>query len=245
MIPHNSGRRILRRSAADIVQLKVPYERVVKFCKKQGYGNLVSGETIHRNLLLHASDVEIVTAYNAELRGFATYYALAKDVKQKLNKLEYIQRGSLLKTLAAKHGTTSAKTLKALRDGTSLSVSYQHNGKSRKVAIWKLKDLQARPYNRETVDLPPFSNYGIARTELIERLNARQCEYCGQPDTPCEIHHVRKMADLKGTTAFRYLRATRLRKRIVLCRPCHIDLHAGRLPDYRYQQQVGVESRVQ
>jgi hypothetical protein len=34
--------------------------------------------------------VEIIQAYNAELRGCANYYSLAIDVKQVLNRLEYL-----------------------------------------------------------------------------------------------------------------------------------------------------------
>ena len=43
----------------------------------------------------------------------------------------------------------------------------------------------------------PRSKYNLARTSLIDRLKARKCEYCGATDN-LEMHHVRKLKDLKG-----------------------------------------------
>jgi RNA-directed DNA polymerase len=52
---------------------------------------------------MNLSEYEIITTYNAELRGFANYYAMATDVKRKLHTLGYLANYSLLATLAAKH----------------------------------------------------------------------------------------------------------------------------------------------
>src|SRR3546814_4992704 len=46
----------------------------------------------HRSLLLSCSDVEIVLAYNAELRGFANYYALAKRSEEHTSELQSLMR---------------------------------------------------------------------------------------------------------------------------------------------------------
>ena len=56
-----------------------------------------------------SSDVEIVLAFNAEWRGFANYYALASDVKRKLNKAGYMALMSCLKTIAAIERLVKAK----------------------------------------------------------------------------------------------------------------------------------------
>ncbi|WP_407676827.1 HNH endonuclease [Phytohabitans aurantiacus] len=48
-----------------------------------------------------------------------------------------------------------------------------------------------------------------------------------------EVHHIRKLADLNrhdrpDRPAWAHLMAKRRRKPIVICRPCHKDIHAGR-----------------
>ena len=61
-------------------------DRVVRFVNDKGWGDYEAFRPRGRPALRFASDVEIVLAYNAEWRGFANYYALADDVKRKLNK---------------------------------------------------------------------------------------------------------------------------------------------------------------
>ena len=68
------------------------------------------------------------------------------------------------------------------------------------------------------------------RTELIERLLAEKCEICESTQN-IEVHHVRKMADLKQKgrkprPKWKILMAARKRKTLVLCRKCHRKLHA-------------------
>jgi len=68
------------------------------------------------------SDAEIISTYNAELRGIENYYALAMDVKRKLNKLFYVAHYSLFKTLAARHNNTLKRIIIQLRDKLWLPV---------------------------------------------------------------------------------------------------------------------------
>ena len=78
-----------------------------------------------------------------------------------------------------------------------------------------------------------------SRTEIIERLNAEECEYCGKTGGYFEVRHVRKMADIKkGKELWQEVMVARNRKKIVLCIECHDLLHAGKLPDYRYKAKA-------
>jgi hypothetical protein len=79
--------------------------------------------------------------------------------------------------------------------------------------------------------LAPFRS--INGTQLVQRLLADTCEYCGSREQ-IEVHHVRALKDLmrKGRSErplWARLMAARRRKTLVLCRQCHVDLHAGRL----------------
>ncbi len=82
----------------------------------------------HGRQFFESSDVEIVTAYNSEFRGFANYYALADDVKRALGLLELVEYYSLIKTLAMRHKTRGAKIRKALKKGEDYEVHYMVQG---------------------------------------------------------------------------------------------------------------------
>lgn len=76
--------------------------------------------------------------------------------------------------------------------------------------------------------LPNFLKY-VGRTSLIDRLSAKKCEYCGKADVAIEMHHVRKLKDLKGKTLWEQHMIARQRKTLALCVDCHRDLHNGKL----------------
>ncbi len=57
---------------------------------------------------------------------------------------------------------------------------------------------------------------------------------CGQEDGYFEVHHVRKLSDIKdGKEKWQKLMIARRRKTMVLCVECHDLLHAGKLPSWR------------
>jgi len=81
------------------------------------------------------------------------------------------------------------------------------------------------------VDRDPPHVY-VRRNELIKRLLAGACELCGST-VDCEVHHVRKLADLKTKgqaekPSWIRVMASRQRKTLVVCRYCHEAIHAGR-----------------
>ena len=245
--PHRAtfgGRRALRRGLADRLQLHVPREKVARFVKEKGWGDYDASRPASRAALVHSSDVEIALAFNAELRGFANYYALADDVKRKLNKAEYLATGSFLRTLAHKHRSTMMRQARRLRQGTDFYVRYRVAGEPRSVKLWKLKDLTKEVRRYGTLDSVPHKPFVFRRTELVERLNARACERCGSTDKPCEVHHLKRLADVRGRDALTVMRAARTRKRIVLCVDCHEAAHRYRPYTRRPRKHAQVESRM-
>jgi transposase len=86
------------------------------------------------------------------------------------------------------------------------------------------------PESKSEMDsLPQLSIYSSSRTSLIDRLKAEKCEWCGKVEVSIEIHHIRKLKDLKGKKKWEKLMIARKRKTLALCKKCHVDLHAGRL----------------
>lgn len=223
----------VKRTVTGHIHLSAPEEKVRAFAMAKGYGVMDAGQTDirFRAPMLPLSDYEIVAQYNAELRGFANYYALAP--KYYLNRLEWMAHTSLYKTLARKHDVTWAKVFARMRcpvHGSSLV--YRLDGEDRRLKVFRLKHRS--PVSRDP-DRPPNTFNFASRSELLLRLGARRCEYCATETPPFEVHHVRKLADLKdGVQRWQRLMSERRRKTLVLCKPCHVDLHRGTLPDHRF-----------
>ena len=228
------GRHTKKRTINQKVDLYIPEERIKKFCQARGYGNYDRLESTHRPELLYLSDYEIIGTYNAELRGLANYYALANDGKQKLNRLEYLAQGSLLRTLANKRQIKVAEMACRLKHGEDYVHREIVNGKIREIKVFKTKDLKPEPKAWEKADQLPNTYAYAAQTEILRRMAARQCEYCGKEDGYFEVHHVRKLADLNDSKErWQKLMSARRRKTMVLCVECHDLLHAGKLPSWR------------
>lgn len=145
---------------------------------------------------------------------------------------------SLLKTLAYKHKTTARRIGKKYGDTVQtphgprrcLKVVVPREGKKPLVATFGGIPL-IRQHAAEGI-ADPFLLPFYKRTELVQRLLADTCEVCGS-DEDIEVHHIRKLADLrkKGrpeADGWKRLMACRRRKTLVLCRRCHRGLHAGR-----------------
>lgn len=223
-----------RRPPSEVMQLHVPWDRVTAFAARKGYGDWSRLKARHRNHLLSCSDVEIVLAYNAELRGFANYYALARDVKFKLNRLEFLQRWSMFKTLASKHKSSVRIVAARMRQGLGYSAGYEVGGQPRSVKVWKMTDLTRDRIDPAKVDFQPWTQiYSESRTDWVDRKNAKQCEACGRSDLPCHVHHVRGMADVAHKDQAEKKAIARARKTKVLCVPCHKAIHGGPQPEQR------------
>ncbi|WP_339156757.1 hypothetical protein J4T85_021965 (plasmid) [Sinorhizobium medicae] len=147
---------------------------------------------------------------------------------------------SCVKTIAAKHKTSAREIFSKMRRGQDFFVRFQVGEEPREIKIWQLKDLKCEPRKWGDIDRPQSSKFVFSRTEMVERLNAQKCARCGRTDLPCEIHHVRKIAEMEKAGLARYMPAARLRKRIVLCQPCHRSVHAGGQVD---QRRDGTRSR--
>jgi group II intron reverse transcriptase/maturase len=225
-------RHTTRKSVSERLQLHVPPEKPQQFCISKKYGNYDMMKAMHKQEFAQLSDAEIMLAYNGELRGLANYYALAVGVKAKLSKLAYIQRVSLLKTLANKHKTSVNRIAKRLKTDDGYALIVKGEQKTRTIRIFRLKDLKPPLSNDPGIDIPPNTfALTLSRSELIKRLNTSKCEYCETTEGPFEVHHIRKMKDVaQGKAPWQKMMAARNRKTLILCLRCHHQLHAGTLP---------------
>ena len=114
-----NGRGTTQRTMSNHMELAVPLgDKIQPFLFKHGVvkqkenGEL---EPVHRNDLLRLTDLEIVSAYDAELRGICNFYYLAGNF-YKLNYMSYLMEYSCLKTLAFKHRCTIGKIKEKFSD---------------------------------------------------------------------------------------------------------------------------------
>lgn len=184
----------------------------------------------HRTYLINHDDLEIISIYNAEIRGLYQYFKLANNVSA-LAQFRYFMKYSMLKTFGGKYQKSVAKMYQKFKIGKELGIKY--NTKDRQKVRYfhnegfhKIKDIK----DLKTVnDQQPPKAYFNARSGLLQSLTASKCNLCGAENTPIEMHHVRKLKDLKGKKTWEKLMIARKRKTIPLCHKCHVDLHAGRL----------------
>lgn len=221
-----------RRSANGRIGLRVPTEVVAK--KSAQY--LRNGKPIHRPERLQDTDYSIVMQYQQEYRGMVQYYLLAQNVSH-LYRLHWAMKGSLLKTLANTHKTSSTaiackyQTTVQAPNGTDLQclqVVVEREG--RKPLVAQFGGIQLIPQPKAPIldQLPKPMN---TRTEILQRILKNTCELC-KSTKDIEVHHIRKLADLKGKggrerPAWVKLMAARHRKTLVVCRTCHTKIHAG------------------
>jgi hypothetical protein len=238
---HQDQRRTARKSAAKhitrsingMVALRVPMPVLQEHCAPYR----AHGKPMHRHGRIDDADFTIVATYQVEYRGLVEYYQLAHNLHA-LNRLRWVMETSLLRTLARKHRSSVVKQRQ--RDRTRLQTAHgprqglqvvveRAGGKKPRVAPWGGISLQRR---KRAILLDHPTEGRNNRSELLQRLLAETCELCGSHDR-IEGHPLRHLRDLRrhgrrppprGVQVM----AARRRKTLVVCRPCHDDMHAGR-----------------
>ena len=238
------GTRIKTRNVNGCVRLGLPYDKVNELTQRY----LRGGKPIQEAALLEYSDTEIINDYQQRFRGIAEYYKYATD-RHTLSKLKYVMEVTLTKTLANKFKMAVIRVYRKYGgkhnvDGKSykvlkVEVATKHGTHS---IYWGGIPLKVVKPGSEPIDDDVRRRYVplSSRTDLIQRLKANECETCGLMDR-CEVHHVRKLADLKTRWRGRkekpawVLRMIALRRKtLVVCKSCHDAIHAGRpLPNQR------------
>ena len=217
------------------IALWLPYEVIKNYIIKNRFGKFIndkiSGKTqlkaIHRSELLNITELEILMQYNIKMRGLYNYYKMASNVC-KLNNFNYICQLSFLRTLAAKYKTTCKKLCKNKNYCRNKKIGITHNNHFYEFFNGPFTVVKNIKYEKN-IDVIETINQYFNRTSLIDRMSAHKCEFCGDEEGPFEVHHIKKLKDLKGKTRWEKLMIARKRKTMVLCVTCHDKLHAGKL----------------
>ncbi len=226
----NNGKRCINGKIGLRVPITVSKEKCSQYMQH--------GKPIHLAQRISDDPYSIISQYQAEYRGIVQYYRMAYNLCM-LNYLKHIMEVSLVKTLASKYKTTCTKIYKQY--GAKITT----NDGEYKVILCKIKRTSPKKplityfggislkWNKQaSINEEPPEPIWIRRVEIVKRLLAQKCEICGSQEQ-IEVHHIRKLADLKqkGKTIkpkwVRYM-SERKRKTLVVCYKCHNNIHYGR-----------------
>lgn len=229
-----------KRSVNGTIQLVVPgdvvREKLKPFIKK--------GKPYQVGARVNLPVIEIISQYNAEIRGLYNYYCLATDVSTKISTFQYYHYFSMIKTIARKEKSSVKKVIQKYgidvprknRTGTMRIVGIRYNTKEGPKTMTYFND-SLKKVSRPAGEISDQFGQVLKGGQLMKRLNSDVCELCGAEHCALEIHHVRKLKDIvkkyrkRGTPMpnWVWLMSYMKRKTLVLCHDCHVNLHNGTL----------------
>jgi RNA-directed DNA polymerase len=239
-----SGRGFTKRTLSNTVELTIPLEeKIEKFL----FGNSIVKQNIQgdilpicRRNLIRCTELEIINSYNAEIRGLCNYYLLASNYNR-LSFFAYLMEYSCLKTIAAKHKSSVAKTIEKYKDGKGgWAIPYKTKAETKLMYIAKIADCKRFGFSSDAISkITLFNAYSVNTFE--NRLNAKICELCGSTESPTyEIHHVSKVKDLTDKEPWERIMIAKNRKTMVVCLECHKKIHGKQ----NHDNGASMESRV-
>jgi len=235
-----TGKEFVRRNgarfrrSAGTVKLYVPKEKWINnllskkilFIQKDDSGK-ERWMPVARSSFVNRKPLEIVSTYNAEIRGIYNYYAMASNVSV-LSKYRYVMEYSMYKTFACKYRCSMIKVkMKFTRNkvfsipyitpgGVEKQISFNHGGFCKKNTIMD-----------NTADMMPKPTTFYKRpNELILRILICRCELCGKVDDLPKVYQVKSLNDLNKTKEWEALMLKKRRKTLVVCHDCYDKIHS-------------------
>ncbi|MEW5953361.1 MAG: reverse transcriptase domain-containing protein [Bacillota bacterium] len=212
------------------VKLFVPKEKWVGKLLEYGVLKITTNENgkeiwkpLQRNDFMGLEPREIVSMYNAQIRGMYNYYRLANNASV-FNKLYYVMEYSMFKTFAGKFNITVAQAkTKYMRDGV-VSVEYMTKTGPRRITFYNGGFSRIKAPLTADIDCKPESVNHKPR-ELFFRIKAAKCELCGNEQTPVSVHQVKCLKDLSGNLPWERVMMKMRRKTLIVCEECHQSIH--------------------
>jgi hypothetical protein len=173
-------------------------------------------------LWYHLEHKQIITLYNAVLRGIINYFGFVHNYPRFAGYCYMTLKFSCAKLLAAKYKLTSMKSV-----FTKFGPNLSYKDKLGNVYSFYKPSWRGNP-NRFHIDIKPEVNTLYADKISLAKLDDLPCSSCGSKYR-VEKHHVRKMSDLNPKLSkFDKLMVKKQSKQLPLCRECHMKLHPNR-----------------
>ncbi len=217
---NGSGKRFKRRSTGSEIVLKAPIDELIARLKTKGFCD-EKGKPIHRAPWQLLDEDQIVMLYSSINRGIQQYYRPV-DNWARVQRIQYILKYSLAKTLAGKRKSKIAKVI----NGGEIKIRTWRKGKEKELAFYQNHDWTSRRDG--------FTQ--IAKVDIVQmnlRMRTRSklglpCCICDDPDM-VQMHHVRhiRKMDEKHEKGFIRVMIALNRKQIPVCVRCHKQIHSG------------------
>lgn len=226
-----NGYGVMKREFSGRVMMYVPKEKwmgkLLEYhtlrIKKDENGK-EKWKTVHRGKLINHPDIEIITKFNAELRGLYNYYRLANNVSV-LNKFAYIMEYSMYKTYACKYRSTVSKVIDRFSQDGVFAIPYETKGGKKYCEFYHGGFKRVKQTLMEPDTLPEYSRRYDRPGSNAARIKRGVCELCGEKTDDIRMHHVRRLKDLTGNSDWEEkMRKTR-RKSLAVCKACHERIH--------------------
>jgi len=217
-----------RRTLMNQIDLSVPFEdRINKFILSKGIAKIRGDSfvSVHRNICVVSTALEIVSMYNAELRGLCNYYGLASDF-YKFNYLSFLMTYSCLKSLGAKFQCSVGGVKWKFKDGKGgWCIPYETKAGQKWMYFAKYRDCKKSVVCSDVI-VNAVGVYGLSVTSFEGRLKAKVCELCGSTQSGrYELHHVNKVKNLRGKFPWERAMIAKRRKTLAVCLECHHAIH--------------------
>jgi retron-type reverse transcriptase len=220
------------RGYSGAVKLYVPHEKweakLLEYgairIKKDKISQKEHWKAIHRPKLINLRDIEILSKYNAEVRGLYNYYSLACNVCA-ISKFSSLMKYSMLKTFANKYRTTANKIKDRYAKDGQFTVEYPTKSGMKTSVYYNKPFIRLDHPNIEQADvLPPYKRYDKPN-RLASKLRAKTCELCGIKTDEVLIHQVKRLKDLTRQTVWETVMLKNRRKTLAVCPACHDEIH--------------------
>jgi group II intron reverse transcriptase/maturase len=224
-----NGKR--QRVYSGVVQLRMPHDKWT--AKLLEYGAIriskdVSGKerwkAMPRGKLMNRTDIEILSRYNAEVRGYYNYYSIAGNVST-LNHFSSLMKYSMLKTFGSKYRCqVSEIKQRYVKDG-EFTVPYETKSGSKEAIYYHGGFRKKTEPSLGQVDMLEIYKKYDKPNSLAARFRAKKCELCGVECDGLEMHQVKRLKDLTGQSEWEMEMLRRRRKTLAVCPSCHHEIH--------------------
>lgn len=216
----------LKRAWYGQVKLYVPKEKwysklleyKAMYIKKCKSGQEVWKPT-YRGKFINMPDAQIVSQFNAEIRGIYNYYRLAVNVSV-LDKFYRIMKASLYKTFGCKYRTTYKHICNKYKRNGEFVVRYKTKAGTKEIMFYHDGFRMNQKPAPDFVDIMPKHRKYTKKNSLVNRLQAGHCELCGRDTDEVIMHHVRKLKELKGENEWEQKMIEIRRKSLAVCPEC-------------------------
>jgi len=179
------------------------------------------GKPIHRAPWQLLDEDQIVMLYSSINRGIQQYYRPV-DNWARVQRVQYILKYSLAKTLAGKRKSRIAKVI----NGGEIKIRTWRKGKEKEIAFYQNHDWTSRRdgfANSAKVDIVQMNLRMRTRSKL-----GLPCCICGDEER-VQMHHVRhiRKMDQRYEKGFIKVMIALNRKQIPVCARCHKLIHDG------------------